>query len=80
MVIAALAWNLKACYGMVTLGPAAGRDILRIEFKRFLANFTQILCQIVVTGRRLVHRILTYRRHLETFLTTFDKVLQLEFS
>ncbi len=80
MVIAALAWNLKAWYGLVTLVPAAGRDILRMEFKRFLANFIQIPCQIVVTGRRLVYRILTYSRHLETFLATFDRIRQLEFS
>ena len=80
MVIAALAWNLKAWYGLVTLVPAARRDILRMEFKRFLLNFIQIPCQIVVTGRRLVCRILTYSRHLETFLATFDHIRQLKFT
>ena len=79
MIIAALAWNLKAWYGLVTLVPAARRDILRMEFKRFLVNFIQIPCQIVATGRRLVFRILTYSRHLETFLATFDNIRQLEF-
>ncbi len=78
MVIAALAWNLKAWYGMVTLVPAARRDILRMEFKRFLVNFIQIPCQIVATGRRLICRILTYSRHLETFLATFDHIRQLK--
>ena len=67
MVIAALAWNLKAWYGLVTLEPAARRDILRMEFKRFLLSFIQIPGQIVATGRRLICRILTYSRHLETF-------------
>jgi len=80
MVIAALAWNLKAWYGLVTLEPAARRDILRMEFKRFLVSFIQIPCQIVATGRRLVYRILTYSRHLETFLTTFDHIRQLKFT
>ena len=79
MVIAALAWNLKAWYGLVTLEPAASRDILRMEFKRFLINFIQIPCQIVSTGRRLVYRILTYSRHMETFLATFDNIKQLRF-
>ena len=79
MIIAALAWNLKAWYGLVTLVPAARRDILRMEFKRFLVNFIQIPCQIVATGRRLICRILTYSRHLETFLATFDNIRQLEF-
>jgi Transposase DDE domain group 1 len=80
MVIAALAWNLKAWYGLVTLVPAARHDILRMEFKRFLMSFIQIPCQIVATGRRLVYRILTYSRHLETFLATFDHIRQLKFT
>ena len=80
MVIAALAWNLKAWYGLVTLEPAARRDILRMEFKRFLGSFIQIPCQIVATGRRLVYRILTYSRHLDTFLETFDHIRQLKFT
>ena len=80
MVISALAWNLKAWYGLVTLEPAARRDILRMEFKRFLASFVQIPCQIVATGRRLVFRILTYSRHLETFLATFDHIRELKFT
>ena len=80
MVIAALAWNLKAWYGLVTLVPAARRDILRMEFKRFLLTFIQIPCQIVATGRRLVYRILTHSRHLETFLATFDHIRELKFT
>jgi hypothetical protein len=80
MVIAALAWNLKAWYGMVALVPAVRRDILRMEFKRFLGSFVQIPCQIVATGRRLVFRILTYSRHLETFLATFDHIRALKFT
>ncbi len=80
MVIAALAWNLKAWYGLVTLVPATRRDILRMEFKRFLGSFIQIPCQVVATGRRLVYRILTYSRHLETFLATFDHIRQLRLS
>jgi hypothetical protein len=80
MVIATLAWNLKAWYGLVTVAPAAHRDILRMEFKRFLVSFMQIPCQIVATGRRLVYRILTHSRHLETFLATFDHIRQLKFT
>ncbi len=80
MVIAALAWNLKAWYGLVTQSPAVRRDILRMEFKRFLGSFIQIPCQIVATGRRLVYRILAYSRHLETFLETFDHIRKLKFT
>jgi hypothetical protein len=79
MVIAALAWNLKAWYGLVTVVPVVRRDIVRMEFKRFLVSFVQIPCQIVDTGRRLVYRILTYSRHLESFLETLDPIRQLKF-
>jgi hypothetical protein len=80
MVIAALAWNLKAWYGLVAPEPAVRRDILKMEFKRFLASFIQIPCQIVATGRRLVFRILTYSRHLKTFLDIFDRIRELKFA
>src|SRR2546425_4353339 len=80
MVIAALAWNLKAWYGLVTQSPSARRDIMRMEFKRFLISYIQLPCQIVKTGRRLVYRILTYSKHLETFFATFDYIKQLRFA
>jgi len=80
MVIAVLPWNLKAWYGLVASTPAMRRDILRMEFKRFLASYIRIPCQIVATGRRLVFRILTYSRHLETFLETFDRIRKLKFA
>jgi len=78
MVIAALAWNLKAWYGLVTHNKAVRRDILRMEFKRFLTYFIQIPCQIVNTGRRLVYRILTYSKHLNVFFETFDIIKRLK--
>jgi len=80
MVIAALAWNLKAWYGLVTQLASARRDILRMEFRRFLTSYIQLPCQIVNTGRRLVYRLLTYSKHLETFFATFDYIRQLRFA
>ncbi len=78
MVIAALAWNLKAWYGLMARTKTVRRDILRMEFKRFLVSFVQIPCQIVNTGRRRVFRILSYNRHLETFFATFDYIKRLK--
>lgn len=79
MVIAALAWNLKAWYGLVTQASAARKGILRMEFKRFLLSFVQIPCQILRKSRRLVYRIVTYSPHLETFLETFERIKKLRF-
>ena len=80
MVIATLAWNLKAWYGLCTQSQQAQKDILRMEFKRFLNCFIQLPCQIVNTGRRLVYRILTYNKHLETFFETLNSIKCLKFS
>jgi hypothetical protein len=80
MVIAALAWNLKAWYGLVTQARMARRDILRMAFRRFLMSFIQIPCQIMQTGRRLIIRILSYSKHLETFFSTFDYIRELKLS
>jgi len=80
MVIAALAWNLKAWYGLLTPDAAAGQQIVRMEFKRFRLNFMQLPCQIVRTGRRLVYRILTYNQHLKTFFATLAYIKQLAFT
>lgn len=78
MVIAALAWNLKAWYGLMTRSKAARHDILRMEFKRSLISFVRIPCQVLTTGRRLVYRILCYSRHLKAFFATFDCIRRLK--
>jgi hypothetical protein len=80
MVMAALAWNLKAWFGLLAPDAAVGQQIVRMEFKRFLRGFILIPCQIVRTGRRLLFRILTYTRHLKPFLETFDFIRACRFA
>jgi hypothetical protein len=79
MVIAALAWNLKSWYGLMTPDKSVGHAIGRMEFKRFLHSFILIPCQILKTGRRLVFRVLTYTKHLRTFFETFDLLKRVRF-
>jgi hypothetical protein len=78
MVIAALAWNLKAWYGLMTRSQTARRDILCMEFKHFLISFVEIPCQVVHTSRRLVYRILSYSQHMQTFFATFEYIKRLK--
>jgi hypothetical protein len=80
MVIAALAWNLKAWYGLMVQAQSKKKDILRMEFKRFLSSYVQIPCQVLITARRLVYRILTYSEHLATFFETFAYIKRLKFT
>ena len=78
MIMAALAWNLKAWYGLLAPDRAQGTAIVRMEFKKFLSSFLQLPCQIVKTGRRVVYRILAYRAELKLFLRSFEYIKQLK--
>ena len=79
MVMAALAWNLKAWYGMIMPEAAARQAVLRMEFKRFLQNFLLLPCQIVNSGRRIVFRIITYSTALKDFFVTWERIRTLSF-
>ena len=85
MVMASLAWALKAWYGLML--PEAGgrgaaghasvhlrrreqkRRIVRMEFKAFVANLVRLPCQIIRSGRRLVYRLLSYNPWQEVLLS-----------
>jgi len=75
MVMASLAWTLKAWFALRL--PTQGRwaqkyaaekqSVLTLEFKRFCQAFIELPCQIVRTGRRLVYRLLSWNRWLPVF-------------
>jgi hypothetical protein len=79
MVIASLAWNIKAWYGLLTPNKALGYQIVRMEFKRFVNNFINIPCVIVKTGRRIVYRITSYNNYMRDFFKTFAKIKSLKY-
>lgn len=79
MVIATLAWNIKAWYGLLTPNKVLGHQILRMEFKRFVNTFINIPCIIVRTGRRIIYRIVGYNPYLREFFKTFEKIKSLEY-
>ena len=68
MVMASLAWSLKAWSALlVPVSPrheakhnAEKRKLLRMEFATFCAAFIQMPCQIVRGGRRLIYRLLSW--------------------
>jgi Transposase DDE domain group 1 len=77
MVMAGLAWSLKAWWGLM-LPEKQGqgkekrrqqkRDIVTMEFKRFLASVLRLPCQILRSGRRLIYRLLSYSPWQEPLL------------
>ena len=68
MVMASLAWDLKAWFALLL--PETGRwserhraekeTVLAMEFKKFVSYFMAMPCQIVRTGRRIVYRLLSW--------------------
>ena len=62
MVIATLAWNLKAWLGLVLPEAFGTAALIRMEFRRFFHEIVQIPTQILRHARRLIYRPLTYNR------------------
>jgi len=74
MVMAALAWNLKAWYALLVPDRARGMELLQMEFRRFLHAIILIPAQIVRTGRQLVYRLLGYNSWMRDFFATWERV------
>jgi hypothetical protein len=80
MVMAALAWTLKAWFALRL--PETGRwavryvaekaAVLRMEFKAFLHAFVRMPVQVVRTSRRLVFRLLAWNPWQAVFLRGVD--------
>ena len=75
MVMASLAWTLKAWFALLL--PEKGRwkekyksekqVVLKMEFKRFRNAIIALPCQIIKTGRKIVYRFLSWNRWLVVF-------------
>jgi hypothetical protein len=72
MVMSALAWNLKAWYGLLLPNRERGLELVRMEFRRFLQAIVWLPAQIVRTGRRIVYRILGYNAWLNDFFAMWE--------
>jgi len=82
MVMASLAWSLKAWSAMlVPVSPrhaakheSEKRKLLRMEFATFCAAFIQMPCQIVRGGRRLIYRLLSWNPWQGVFLRLVERL------
>jgi len=80
MVMASLAWTLKAWFALSL--PETGRwadkhkaekqSVLKMEFKRFLNAFMRVPCQIVRLAGRVVYRLLAWNPWQHVFLRGVD--------
>ena len=82
MVMASLAWSLKAWSALLVpvtarhaeKHEAEKRTLLRMEFGTYCAAFLQMPCQIVRGGRRLVYRLLSWNRWQGVFLRLVERL------
>jgi hypothetical protein len=82
MVMASLAWTLKAWFALLL--PEGGRwkakhksekqAVLRMEFKKFINAFVRVPCQIVRTGRRILYKLLAWNPWQVVFLRAVDSL------
>ena len=82
MVMASLAWSLKAWAALLI--PEAPRHaakhraekqtLLRMEFRTFRAAMIEMPCQIVRGSRRLVYRLLSWNPWQEVFLRLVERL------
>jgi hypothetical protein len=78
MVMASLAWTLKAWFALLVRNHEQRSELLRMEFRRFLNGIVKMPVQIISAGRRIVYRILGYNQWVYTFMKTFDRVRRLQ--
>ena len=80
MVMASLAWTLKAWFALLLPERDRWRDkykrekdtVLRMEFRTFLNAFVRVPCQIIRTGRRLLYRLLSWNPWQHVLLRASD--------
>lgn len=72
MVMAALAWNLKAWYGILMPGRKTGAEVVRMEFPRFLNGFMALPAQVLAQARQIKIRMLAWTPYLAAFLEMFE--------
>ena len=84
MVIASLAWSLKAWSALML--PASGqgkerraaekRRLLDMDFRTFQNAMIQVPAQIIRSGRKLIYRILSWNQWQEAFFRLYEQLNQ----
>jgi hypothetical protein len=77
MVMASLAWTLKAWFALLVRYSCERDELLVMEFRRFQNAVVRIPTQIVQMGRQIRYRLLGYNDWLRMFLRTFDTIRNL---
>ena len=78
MVMTSLAWNLKAWYGLMVPNREHGLELVKMEFRSFLAEVLLLPAQIIRAGRKITYRLLGYNRWMKDFFATWERLRRLK--
>jgi len=78
MVMASLAWNLKAWFGLLMPNRERGQELVKMEFRSFLGAVLLLPAQIIRAGRKIIYRILSYNRWMKDFFATWERLRRME--
>jgi hypothetical protein len=77
MVMTALAWNLKAWFGLLMPQKSRGAEVVKMEFRSFLQRIILIPAQIIRAGRKVIYRMMSYNGWLKDFFATWESLREL---
>ena len=77
MVMASLAWTLKAWFALLVRQREGREALLKMESRTFLNAIVRVPTQVVRTGRRILYRILGYNQWTRTLLETYGTIRRL---
>lgn len=77
MVMAALAWNLKAWYGLLMPDRRRGEEVVKMEFRGFIQRLILIPAQIIKAGRKIIYRLQSYNQWLKDLFATWQRLREL---
>ena len=78
MVMAALAWNLKAWFGLMVPNRERGLELVKMEFRSFLGAVMLLPAQIVRAWRKIIYRLLSYNGWLKDVFATWERLRRLK--
>jgi hypothetical protein len=74
MVIAALAWNIKAWFAMMMHLKRDRDTYIRMDFRGFINNIILIPCRVVRRARSIVVRIIGYQPTLDRLFSAWNTI------
>jgi hypothetical protein len=77
MVMTALAWNLKAWFGLLMPEKSRGAEVVKMEFRSFVQRLVLVPAQIIKAGRKVIYRIMSYNGWLKDLFSTWEHLRQL---